>query len=291
MIDLNKLKYFQVTANTGTLIAASKILHVSTSAIYQAIKKLEVELNVHLFFRSGKKYILTQDGLVLLKIFQHFKLEFESFCHERSLADKDFKGEIRIGLPLNYSKCIFTDLIKKFSIDYPQMTFNLCIGETNHILKMVEQFQLDLAIVDESANRELKNKICKEMIYREELVMVSSANFNIVGAEEMQRYPHLAYSADQSLLKSWYQNQFQQKAHLKHTHIVDNVETVLALISADMGLGIVPKTLVEKAIAQKKLICHGDLEKKFYNNLYLIQNLDAIPNKVMKIFLQRFKNQ
>ncbi len=61
-LDLNKLKCFQAVAEKGSLLEGSKLLNLTPSAVYQSIKKLEEEIQFHLFFRSGKKYVLTEEG-------------------------------------------------------------------------------------------------------------------------------------------------------------------------------------------------------------------------------------
>ncbi len=289
IIDLNKLKSFQSVANTGSLIAASKQLHLTTSAIYQSIRKLEFDLNMHLFYRSGKKYILTADGKELLHIFQKFSRELEEFYHHKSLADQDMQGEIKLGLPPNYSKTIFSKFISIFSKEFPLIKFNLYIGETNYLIKLVEGFQIDAAIIDEITEVDSHKKISKEIIHDEELLLVSSKKFSGKSIKELQELPHLAYSIEQTLVQAWYQKQFLKKANLKKINIADNVETILSLIKQDMGLGIVPKSLVEEDLKKKKLIFYGNEKKKLYNTLYLIQNLDQVPSKMIKIFLKKLK--
>ena len=71
-LDLNKLKCFQAVAEFGGLQEGALALHLTTSAVYQSIKKLEEDLNMNLFYRSGKKYVLTDDGKALLQVFQNF---------------------------------------------------------------------------------------------------------------------------------------------------------------------------------------------------------------------------
>jgi DNA-binding transcriptional LysR family regulator len=66
-MNLNRLEYFLVLAETGSLHKASEMLHVSPPAISKAMKVLEQELDISLWVRDGRRNILSDAGKLLLK--------------------------------------------------------------------------------------------------------------------------------------------------------------------------------------------------------------------------------
>lgn len=298
IIDLNKIKAFRAVAQSGTLIAASKNFGLTTSAIYQSIKKLEQDISVVLFYRSGKKYILTPAGEKLFEISKTFEIELNQYLQEHTKQDRELNGHIRLALPLNFSKTVFAPFMNEFCEKYPNIKFSLSIGESHQIQSKIDQFEIDFAIADQSTEIINDKKILAEKIYSEELVLVCSKAFyqknksKMNRADELMKLRHLVYSEEFELIKKWYWLGFQKKAKLKNIHVVDNVETLLSLILIDFGLGIVPRSLFLSLHDSKKLIAiEGEDENKKgpENGLYLIQNLDYIPGQSAKVFMEEFK--
>lgn len=64
-MDLLKLQYFLCVANSESMEEAAGVLNVSQSTLSMAIKKLEDELGVALFRRSGRRKELTDAGQAL----------------------------------------------------------------------------------------------------------------------------------------------------------------------------------------------------------------------------------
>ncbi|MEZ4740890.1 MAG: LysR family transcriptional regulator [Bdellovibrionota bacterium] len=57
--DFNRLKVFHFVYKTGSIQKAAEEMHVTRSAISQAIKALEIELDCELFVRTNKTIIPT----------------------------------------------------------------------------------------------------------------------------------------------------------------------------------------------------------------------------------------
>lgn len=64
-VDLLKLQYFLCVAGSSSMEEAAGVLNVSQSTLSMAIKKLEEELGVALFRRSGRRKELTEAGQAL----------------------------------------------------------------------------------------------------------------------------------------------------------------------------------------------------------------------------------
>lgn len=291
-MDLNKLKCFQAVAEKGGLQAGARHLNLTSSAVYQSIKKLEDDLQRHLFFRSGKKYILTDEGRSLQGLFERFLWEFNQFQEEVRPGADSLSGEMRIGLPLNFSKSVFVPIMQKFQAEYPKVQFHLTIAETRRLVQQVAAFELDFAVTDDSVPAEFLPKVALKEIFKEELVMVCSKAFakqnekQLSSVKAMKELTHLDYAKNLPLVQRWYRLQYKKQIKISHSHSIDNVETMVAALKAGLGLGVIPRDLLTNQGLEKELHIVTTGGKSLYNPLLLIQESNYINNTLMKRFLQ-----
>ena len=66
-MNLKRLEYFTTLAQTGNMRKASEMLRVSSPALSKAMKILEEELETKLWVKEGRRIILTDSGVSLLK--------------------------------------------------------------------------------------------------------------------------------------------------------------------------------------------------------------------------------
>ena len=98
-LNLNLYKMFYDVAQYGSVSTASKNLNISQPAISRAIKRLEEDLDVTLFYRTLNGMILTEKGRELLTF-------VEEACNsliigERTMMETNslIKGKLTIGVP------------------------------------------------------------------------------------------------------------------------------------------------------------------------------------------------
>lgn len=286
-IDFNKLKCFKAVAQEGTLIEGAKSLNLTTSAVYQSIKKLEDEMDSRLFFRSGKKYILTDEGRSLQELYERFLWDLSEFQDKSRVSGTTLSGEIKVGLPLNFSKSVFIPILKKFQEEHPKVKFHLTVAETRRLVDLISSFEMDFAITDDAIPHDAQARIDRQEVFREELVLVCSKTFHKQNAREMastktlKDLVHLDYSANLPLVQRWYKLQYKRQVKITDYHVIDNVETMLAAVREGLGLGIIPKTLLDQ-----QLHVVSTEGSTLYNQLYLIQASNYVNNTLMKKFIQ-----
>ena len=95
-MDMIKLKYFAVVAETGSLRRASELLHISPAALSRAIKQLAVELGEDLFVPSGRGIAITDRGRLLQHRAGRLLSDYESFVADMRRPDR-VSDPLRIG--------------------------------------------------------------------------------------------------------------------------------------------------------------------------------------------------
>jgi|GEM_PF-2880543 len=286
-LDLNRLKCFQAVAAHGSLLEGAKQLNITSSAVYQSVKKLEADLQKHLFFRAGKKYVLTDEGRKLQELFARFLWDISQFQESTKNESVALEGDIRIGLPLNFSKSVFMPILADFNKLHPRVSFHLMIGESRRLVEHISKFELDFAITDDAIPPELVPRIEKVEVFREELVLVCSPAFHKQHEKELKSIktqrglPHLDYSRHLPLIQRWYKTHQQRQTKITQFHTVDNVETMVAALHEGLGVGIVPKIIQQKT----DLRVVPAQEKALFNALFLVQESNYINSTLMKKFL------
>lgn len=290
-IDFNKLKCFQAVAEKGSLLEGAKSLNLTPSAVYQSIKRLEEEIHSHLFFRTGKKYVLTDEGRSLQQLYERFLWDLSEFQDKSRLSGKTVEGEIRVGLPLNFSKSVFIPLMKKFQEDFPKVRFHLTIAETRRLVDLITNFEMDFAITDDAIPHELLPKIAKREVFKEELVMVCSKAFarkysnELSSIKTLKELPHLDYAKTLPLVQRWYKLHYKRQIKISDYHVIDNVETMLSALRESLGLAVIPSSLFGDELS-KDLHLITNQSGLLYNQLYLVQESNYINNTLMKRFIQ-----
>ncbi len=120
-MEMFELKYFGAVAETENIHAASAKLNISPSAVSKAISRLEDELKVALFEKSGRNIKLTEQGR---KLFQQSK-KFTELENETKLlvSDNNSPVEIRIAGPEVFLAYYGLQLTREIKKKYAQASF------------------------------------------------------------------------------------------------------------------------------------------------------------------------
>ena len=145
-LNLNLYKMFYDVAQYGSVSTASKNLNISQPAISRAIKRLEEDLDVTLFYRTLNGMILTEKGRELLTF-------VEEACNsliigERTMMETNslIKGKLTIGVPQSIASFYLLDRLNKFHETYKDIEISLINRPTEELIKLLENHELDIII-------------------------------------------------------------------------------------------------------------------------------------------------
>ena len=118
-MNLKQFRYVTVLADLGSFSRAAEELNISQPSLSQYVRKIENELGVSLFDRSGSSLRLTDAGRVyleagrdILDIERRMKNEFSDISSCRT-------GTITIGISPHRSICLLPPVIREFRKKYP----------------------------------------------------------------------------------------------------------------------------------------------------------------------------
>lgn len=300
--DFNRLKIFYFIYATKSVATAAKELHITQSAVSQHLSKLESELEVSLFTRMHKKLIPTIAGDRLFKITQPFikdlKIGLENIKQEQASP----RGLLKIGAPIELGKAFFPGVFSSFRNHYPEVSFRLRLGDTESLLPLVKEGQLDFAFADMLSIKD--NPMGEygpfgiDQILEEEVILACSNQyyqsmlFKDCGYKDLLKLDYIAYTPSAVVLKAWFKHHFNKIPHqLKMALTVDSHQAVVAGIVQNMGLGIVASHFVWDLIQDGDIIAISTSQPKMINRISLVQLLNKVPTITEKKFITFFKQQ
>ena len=140
-------EYIIEVAKTGSILKASKNLCISSSALSKHILKIEENLKLPLFERSGKTFTLTYAGerylawaQRILELNQEMEKEMKDILNQQC-------GMIRLGCPQSRASFVMESILPEFRRLHPKTSVALRGISTRIIEKMLINHELDLIFV------------------------------------------------------------------------------------------------------------------------------------------------
>lgn len=139
MVSLELYKIFITVADEKNITKASSILKIPNSIVIKQIKDLEKSLRIKLFKKTSKGLLLTEIGT---ELYEKLKGPISEIIH----IDNQFNSlkNINIGSHNNLKNKIFGKCINKFYLEHSNVNLNFISAETNEMLEMLSNNELDI---------------------------------------------------------------------------------------------------------------------------------------------------
>lgn len=145
--NLEYYKVFYYVAKYGSVTKAAGELAISQPAVSQAIKQLERQLEVVLFYRAAKGVKLTSEGQLLYSYVEKGYEQIELGVRKvRELQNLEL-GEIRIGASDMTLQFYLLPYLEKFHEQYPEIKVTVTNAPTPETLQYLKEGKIDFGIV------------------------------------------------------------------------------------------------------------------------------------------------
>lgn len=145
-MDIKQLTYFIEIAESKTITAAAKKLHMAQPALSQSLKALEESVGVPLIIRNKRQHSLTHAGEVLYQEAKKILQQIEETRKKVSTAEKEQAEVINLGIN-TISSHLLLPAIKQMKKEQPNVLINIHQNESNHLARMIRKNELDFAVV------------------------------------------------------------------------------------------------------------------------------------------------
>ncbi len=140
----SKLKTFLTLCQTMNYRLAAERLHLSQPAVTKQIQSLEQYFGTKLFLYDGHTLQKTEKCLLLERYAISIQYQFEEL--QLAIADKE-RLKLRIGATKTIGDYVLIDAIKDY-LSNPSHELSLIVDNTKHLLQMLDENQLDFAIIE-----------------------------------------------------------------------------------------------------------------------------------------------
>lgn len=146
---VSKLDLYKVFCMAGKKKSFSKAatdLYMTQSAVSQAIRQLESELDTRLFNRTPKGASLTNEGSLLFD-YANSAINLLDVGEEEILEFKNLTaGELQIGVGDTISRYFLLPYLEAFHNQYPNIKFKVVNGTTLELCSILKAGEIDIAI-------------------------------------------------------------------------------------------------------------------------------------------------
>jgi DNA-binding transcriptional LysR family regulator len=237
LYDTVLLRTFVAVCDCGSFTKAARQVNFTQSAVSLHIKRLEEQTASRLISRNSGGIGLTEQGEILLSYARRILALNEEAARRLS---RDGSGQIRIGAPDYFDFPTLSSLLAEFSALYPAIRLQVELGIGPDISAMLDNDELDLAIVSHELGEGDGVPLC-----RERRVWAGARNMRLTPQDPAPlalypphcRWRQLALDELDRAGRSW-------------TMVIQSAGTAGIIAALDAGLGItifpengLPKTL------------------------------------------------
>ncbi len=142
-MNISKYLAFVTAVEYGSFTKAAEILNYTQSAVSRMISDLESELNITLLERGKSGIKLTSDGLKIIPYAENLCREYRMLQMQADKLNGLQSGIIRIGTFSSVATHWLPNIIKKFRNDYPNIEYELLLGDYGEIESRLNEGRID----------------------------------------------------------------------------------------------------------------------------------------------------
>lgn len=146
-MSFQKYEAFIKVVECGSFTKAASILNYTQSGISRMMQDLEIEWKVQLFDRGRHGIRLTMDGEKLFLQLQRVYNEQIRLIHQIEELHNLQTGFIRIGTFSSVATHWLPNMIKHFKKDYPNIEFELLLGDYTEIENWINEGRIDFGFI------------------------------------------------------------------------------------------------------------------------------------------------
>ena len=255
-MNFRDLEYLVAVADLGHFGKAAAQCHVSQSALSLQLQKLEAELGVQLIERTSRRVVVAPAGNVLVERARDILKARQEMLDDAALEGGRIPTTITLGLIPTIAPYKIDAVLKAIARTYPGTTLRIVEDVTQNLVQGTARGELDAAIIATSTNDTL---IAETELSKDELLLALARTHPLAKRKHIQ--PAQLSEQKLLLLKDGHCLSDQAigfcNAHsvgLAPVSIATSIETLKSMISADMGVTLIPRMAVEASPPSESLV-------------------------------------
>lgn len=249
-MELRLLKYFTMVCEELHFTRAAEKLGISQPTLSQQIKLLETLLGTPLFYRTGKRIVLSEAGKIVLEHARRIFAELEAIKTEVKKLQGLERGTITLGCSGYY---LVQSAILSFHERFPNIKLSVIDTTTEKIIEQVLNNQFDLGVVYLLFEHDMLESV---RLFRSDFVLVVSidhpfAKKSLIKATELQSLP-LFLLPQNYFIRQVIQSFCHEKGiRLNPVVELSDMLSLVQLTALNKGATILPEVYINKLNDQR----------------------------------------
>ena len=249
-MNLKQFRYVLTLADEGSFSRAAETLNIKQPSLSQYIKKIEKEVGMELFDRSGGDVRLTNAGRAYIDIGRKM-LDLEHQLEGRFADLASFKsGSIVIGISAHRSVALMPPIVSTFKSLYPGITLKIVERYRAELVEAAEHGEFDLVITTLPVDTAL---FTYETLFVEENVVASK---HPLQSEDRAKFPVISATTLNNLSFAMLNEEHLMQRELdelikKHGLMLNkevectSLEALVEMVKAGVGTAFIPACLAK----------------------------------------------
>ena len=166
-------------------------------------------------------------------------------------------GTLRIGTTSTSLNGILCEMIEKFSLKYPGVSYEIMTSSNDEIISLLKRGIIDVATLTTPFHPHPDIKTIKSIEIKS--ILVASPKYADLKNKEitpqmLEKYPFITLSRNMQLREYIEEIFASLNMHIKPKIEIDVATLIIPLLESGLGLSILPRILVDEEIKQGKLI-------------------------------------
>ncbi len=283
-MDMNLQKYlsFVKTVEYGSFTKAAEILNYTQSGISRMIADLEKEWGVTVLERSKYGVKPTSDGMKLLPYAQNLCADFDKLKMQVDELNGLQSGLIRIGTFSSVATHWLPDIIKEFQKDYPNIDYELLLGDYTEIEEWIHTGRVDCGFLRLPTHPDFETVFLE----KDKLMAIIPENHPL---KDSEKFPVTALCDEPFMLL-----EKGAKAEIseifERNNLTPNVKfttwddyAVMSMVESGLGIAILPELILKRVPYR---ILAKELDVPAYRNIGLALRDKKTASLAVKRFIE-----
>ncbi|AVH63079.1 LysR family transcriptional regulator [Nostoc sp. 'Peltigera membranacea cyanobiont' N6] len=246
-MELRHLRYFVTLAEELHFGRAAERLHIAQPPLSQQIRQLEGELGFELFYRTKRKVQLTEAGQVFLGEVLQIMRQLQQAIQIGRQTSRGEIGQLIVGFVSSAAYNILPTILRTFRSCVPGVSIELHELTTDQQLEWLREGRMDVGLLRPPVE---ENRFSCETIFQESLMVAlpeahllasqSNVCLTSLANEPFILFPRILAPGLYDLIISLCQ---QAGFSPKVAQEAIQMQTIVSLVAAEMGVAIVPASL------------------------------------------------
>lgn len=290
MDKIRTLALFMSTIESGSFSATAKLHATDPSTVSKAIKRLENQIGIQLFYRSTRKLSLTSAGEKYANTVGNLYQQLESYEEELKSENNQHSGSIKVNLPVSYGRLYVLPMLCEFQKIYPDIQLDISFND--EYVDMISN-AIDISIRSGTLS---DSRLVAQKLTPMEFVLCASYDMHYdieLTQSHLKNLPWLLFRFKQTGKIMPIEFDYQGK-HIdvdpKHHIIVDDGEALAELCAAGAGLTLMPHFLVKDFVINKKIRILAKIDDFQKSGIYIVYPKREFLPKRTQLFIQFMKD-